>query len=55
MHGATTKTISLCCKWHKSLFVLRQIQNTQIQCGQRVQLLNVKPVGASRNQWALEG
>ena len=22
------KPISLCCKWHKSLFVLRQIQNT---------------------------
>ena len=35
------KPISLCCKWHKSLFVLRKIQNKQIQCGQNVQLLNV--------------
>ena len=26
-----------------------------IQCGQSVQLLNVKPVGASRNQQALKG
>ena len=33
---------SLCCKWHKSLFVLRYIQNTEIQCGQNVKLLNVK-------------
>jgi hypothetical protein len=24
-------------------------------CGQNVQLLNVKPVGASRNQWGLKG
>jgi len=22
------KPVSLCCKWHKSLFVLRDIQNT---------------------------
>jgi hypothetical protein len=36
-----------------SLFVLRYTQNTQIQCGQSVQLLNVKLVVASRNQQAL--
>jgi hypothetical protein len=40
------KSISLCCKWHKSLFVLRLIQNI-IQCGQSLQLLNVKLVGTS--------
>ena len=32
--------VAVCC----------QIQNIQIQCGQSVQLLNVKPVGASRNK-----
>jgi len=26
-----------------------------MQCGQNVQLLNVKPVGSSHNQWALKG
>jgi len=25
-------------------------KHTQIKCGQSVQLLNVKPIGASRNQ-----
>jgi len=25
-----------------------------MQCGQSVQLLNVKPVGASRGRWALK-
>ena len=34
-------------------FNFRQIQNTYIQCGQSVQLLNVKPVGATRNQQVL--
>jgi len=33
----------------QSLLVLRYIQNNQIECGQKVQFLNVKPVGV-RNQ-----
>ena len=31
------------------------LMNNPVQCGQSVQLLNVKLVGASRNQWALKG
>jgi len=34
----------------RSLFSDKYVQNTQTQCGQSVQLLNVKPVGASREQ-----
>ena len=30
--------------------VCSEINTKQIQCGQKVQFLNVKPVGASRNQ-----
>jgi hypothetical protein len=33
----------------KSLFVLTQIQNILVQCGQSAQLLNVKPVGGGRD------
>jgi hypothetical protein len=37
--------------------VCSQIHTKHIykMCVQSVQLLNVKPVGASRNQWALKG
>jgi len=30
-------------------------KNTLTQCGQSIQFLNVKPVGASRNESALKG
>jgi len=30
-------------------------EHTYTQCGQNVRILNVKPVDASRNQWALKG
>jgi len=35
--------------------VCSEINTKQIQCGQKVQFLNVKPVGVSRNQQALKG
>jgi len=34
--------------------VCSKISTKHIQCGQNVKLLNVKPVGASRNQYALK-
>jgi len=35
--------------------VCSKINTQHIKCGQNVQLLNVKPVGASRYQQALKG
>jgi len=35
--------------------VCSQINTKQIECGHNIQLLNVKPVGTSRNQKALKG
>ena len=35
--------------------VYSEINTKQIQCGQKFLLLNVKPVGASRDQQALKG
>jgi len=34
----------------KFVFFIRSIQNTQIQFGQRMRFLNIKPVGASRHK-----
>ena len=39
----------------KLLFVPKQIQYTQIQCRQNIELWNVKPVGASSNEYDLKG
>jgi len=43
--------------YREIIAVCSQIHTKQINtlCGQNVELLNVKPVGASRNQHALKG
>jgi hypothetical protein len=43
------KQVSLCYIGKNSLFVLRQIQNKQTECGNSVQLLNVKTGGTFSN------